>query len=65
MTSAGTDFDAGRLGLGDARSGLAQVDDLEIEACGIDGVGELLLGGDADGATGVVEGGRWLSCEDS
>jgi hypothetical protein len=33
------------------------VDDLDVKACRIDGVGELVLGGDTDGATGMVENG--------
>ena len=49
--------DAGLLGLADAGGGLAEVDDFHFEAGGVEGGGEGLLGLDADGAAGVVEGG--------
>ena len=48
-------FDSGGLGFGDAALGCAEVDDLDIEAARIERGGDVLLGGDADGATGVEE----------
>jgi hypothetical protein len=57
--------EVGRLGLSDVRVGLAQVRDLDVEACGIDTVGELLLGGATDWAPGVEFRYYSFSCKDS
>jgi hypothetical protein len=61
----GHGFDSGSLGFGDAGLCCAEVDDLDIEAAGIKSGSNVLLGGDADGATGMIEcgigfHGSWL-----
>ena len=51
----GHGFDSGGLGFGGAALGLAEMDDLDIEAARVERGGNVLFGGDADGATGVIE----------
>lgn len=48
-------FDASGLCFRESRLGLAQVNDLQIITQRIKGVGDMLLGGDTDRATGVEE----------
>ncbi len=51
----GDGFDSGGLGFSDATLGSAEVDDFDIEAAGVERGGDVLFGGDADGAACVVE----------
>ena len=52
----GDGFDSGGFGFGDAGFLFPEVNDLDVEAGGIEGGGDVLFGFDADRATGMVEG---------
>lgn len=51
----GHGFHAGFLGFGYARFARTEVDDFDVVAFWIKGGGDILFGGDADRATGVIE----------
>jgi hypothetical protein len=53
----GHGFHPGALGFGNAGFLLAEVNVFDIEPRGVEGVGDVLFGGHADGTTGVIEDG--------
>jgi hypothetical protein len=53
---SGHGFDAGGFGLGDASFGITEMDDLDIEAAGVQRGGDILFSSNADRAACVIEG---------